>query len=32
MPYVRCYILKDGKLYLSLYADGGIYEFEPVPG
>jgi heat shock protein HslJ len=28
-PYVRSYILKDGHLFLSLMADGGIYEFEP---
>jgi para-nitrobenzyl esterase len=28
-PYVRSYVMKDGRLYLSLMADGGIYEFEP---
>jgi putative lipoprotein len=28
--YVRSYVLKDGHLFLSLMADGGIYEFEPV--
>lgn len=28
--YVRSYTLKDGHLFLSLMADGGIYEFEPV--
>ena len=28
MPYVRSYVLKDGDLFLSLMADGGIYEFE----
>jgi len=28
--YVRSYILKDSHLFLSLMADGGIYEFEPV--
>jgi hypothetical protein len=27
-PYVRSYVLKDGRLFLSLQADGGIYEFE----
>jgi uncharacterized protein len=27
LTYVRSYLLKDGKLYLSLMADGGIYEF-----
>ena len=30
-PYVRSYIIKDERLYLSLMADGGIYEFERVP-
>ena len=29
--YVRSYVVKDGHLYLSLMADGGIYEFEPIP-
>lgn len=29
-PFVRSYILRDGRLYLSLMADGGIYEFEPL--
>ena len=29
LPYVRSYIIKDGHLFLSLMADGGIYEFEP---
>lgn len=28
--YVRSYVLKGGRLYLSLMADGGIYEFEPL--
>jgi heat shock protein HslJ len=27
--FFRSYILKNGRLYLSLMADGGIYEFEP---
>ena len=27
---VRSYIMKDGHLFLSLMADGGIYEFEPI--
>ena len=27
-PFVRSYLIKDGRLYLSLMADGGIYEFE----
>lgn len=30
-PYVRSYVFKDGRLYLSLMADGGIIEFEPAP-
>lgn len=29
--YVRSYVVKEGHLYLSLMADGGIYEFEPLP-
>ncbi len=27
---VRSYVIKDGHLFMSLMADGGIYEFEPV--
>jgi para-nitrobenzyl esterase len=27
---VRSYLIKDGDLYLSLMADGGIYQFEPM--
>lgn len=27
--YVRSYTLQDGNLFLSLMADGGIYEFAP---
>jgi para-nitrobenzyl esterase len=30
-PHVRSYLLKDGRLYLSLMADGGTIEFEPAP-
>ncbi|MEE4238383.1 MAG: META domain-containing protein [Anderseniella sp.] len=30
LAYVRSYLLKDGKLYLSLMADGGIYEWASV--
>ena len=30
-PRVRSYVLKDGRLYLSLEADGGTIEFEPAP-
>lgn len=28
--FVRSYVMKDGRLFLSLMADGGIYEFEPL--
>jgi para-nitrobenzyl esterase len=28
-PYVKSYVMKDGHLFFSLMADGGIYEFEP---
>jgi para-nitrobenzyl esterase len=28
--YIRSYVTKDGHLFLSLMADGGIYEFEPL--
>ena len=30
LPFVRSYTIKDGHLFLSLMADGGIYEFEPL--
>lgn len=30
MAQVRSYLLKDGRLYLSLLADGGIYEWAPL--
>ena len=30
--FVRSYVIKDGHLFLSLMADGGIYEFEPMGG
>jgi para-nitrobenzyl esterase len=26
--FVRSYVIRDGRLFLSLMADGGIYEFE----
>lgn len=29
LAHVRSYLLKDNKLYLSLMADGGIYEWAP---
>jgi hypothetical protein len=28
--YIRSYLLKDGRLYLSLMADGGIFAWEPI--
>ena len=28
--FIRSYVTKDGHLFLSLMADGGIYEFEPI--
>jgi uncharacterized protein/heat shock protein HslJ len=30
LPFVRSYLLKDGRLYLSLMSDGGVYEWRPV--
>jgi para-nitrobenzyl esterase len=30
--FVRSYTIKDSHLFLSLMADGGIYEFEPIGG
>jgi heat shock protein HslJ len=30
--FIRTYLLKDGRLYLSLMADGGIYAWEPDSG
>ena len=30
--FVRSYLLKDGRLYLSLMADGGIYVWERIDG
>lgn len=30
MPYVRSYLLRDGRLYLGLMADGGIYAWTPI--
>lgn len=29
---IRSYVIKDGHLFLSLMADGGVYEFEPIAG
>jgi len=30
-PHVRSYLVKDGRLFLVLMADGGTIEFEPAP-
>ena len=27
---MRSYVIRDGRLFLSLMADGGIYEYEPI--
>ena len=29
--YVRSYVLKNGRLFLSMMADGGVFELEPLP-
>jgi len=29
-PNIRSYLIRDGRLYLALMADGGIYEFMPM--
>jgi para-nitrobenzyl esterase len=29
--YIRSFVIQDGHLFLSLMADGGIYEFAPAP-
>lgn len=31
-PHIRTYVVRDGHLFLALMADGGTYEFEPLPG
>jgi heat shock protein HslJ len=31
LPFVRSYLLKEGKLFMSLMADGGIYEWRSQP-
>lgn len=31
LPHVRSYLLKDGQLHLSLWADGGILSWAPLP-
>jgi para-nitrobenzyl esterase len=30
--FVRSYVIKNGHLFLSLMADSGIYDFEPIAG
>jgi len=30
LPQIRSYLVRDGRLFLSLMADGGTYEYEPV--
>jgi para-nitrobenzyl esterase len=29
LPHIRSYVIRDGRLFLSLMADAGSYEFEP---
>lgn len=29
LPYIRSFVVKDGRLFLSMMADGGAFEFEP---
>jgi para-nitrobenzyl esterase len=29
LPHVRSYVVKDGRLFLSMMADGGVFELEP---
>lgn len=31
LGHVRSYLFKDGRLFMSLMADGGIYEWHPAP-
>lgn len=30
--FIRSYVIRDGRLFVSLMADGGIYEWEPLTG
>jgi para-nitrobenzyl esterase len=30
LPNIRSFVIKDGHLFLSLMADGGIFEFQPI--
>ena len=29
--HVRSYVMKDGRLFLAMMADGGVFELEPAP-
>jgi para-nitrobenzyl esterase len=31
MPFVRSFVVIDGRLHLALMADGGIYNYSPMP-
>jgi para-nitrobenzyl esterase len=31
LPHVRSYVIRDGRLFLSMMADGGTFELEPAP-
>jgi heat shock protein HslJ len=31
LPYVRGWIVRDGRLHMSLMADGGILDWQPLP-
>lgn len=31
MPFVRSFVIKNGRLHLALMADGGIYNYSPMP-
>ena len=31
LPFIRSYVIRDGRLFLALMADGGIYELKPGP-
>ncbi|HYX66527.1 MAG TPA: META domain-containing protein [Burkholderiales bacterium] len=31
LPFVRSYVIRDGRLFLALMADAGVYELEPAP-
>jgi len=30
LPAIRSYVIRDGHLFISLMADGGVYELEPM--